>query len=429
MTHDSRRPIDDDATVVRAAPTNPTHPARSSRPATVSGADAPLPEAGGNRLVRAANPILLLASQLRTTLDMPDIGVLRERAVDAVKRFDAAAEAAGADRQAAMTARYVLCTMLDESILDAPWGDQTGWQRQTLLVSFHGETYGGEKFFLILEHLSRDMLRHIDLVELMYLCLALGFGGRYLVEPGGLARLADLREDVYARIKAYRGTPPEALSTQWRGLDRPLLSRRGWPVGLALLAGLVVVGGVWVFLHSRLNGLGAPANAVLADIGLHGVPLPSTPVGPAPAPARLRDLLGDDARNGLVTVEDNPDGRSVLHLAATGMFPSGGADVAAKDEALIGRIGKVLDSLRGRIVVVGHTDDQPIRSTRFKDNFELSTARAKNVGAILARQLADPRRIETSGAGDSQPVATPPSLPANRARNRRVDILFIPEAG
>src|SRR5690349_10960765 len=142
MTHDSRRPIDDDATVVRAAPTNPSHPARSPRPAPVSGANAPLPEAGGNRLVRAANPILLLASQLRTTIDMPDIGLLRERAVDAVKRFDAAAEAAGADRQAAMTARYVLCTMLDESILDAPWGDQTGWQRQTLLVSFHGETYG-----------------------------------------------------------------------------------------------------------------------------------------------------------------------------------------------------------------------------------------------------------------------------------------------
>jgi type VI secretion system protein ImpK len=37
--------------------------------------------------------------------------------------------------------------------------------------------------------------------------------------------------------------------------------------------------------------------------------------------------------------------------------------------------------------------------------------------------------VETSGAGDSQPVATPPSQPANRARNRRVDILFIPEAG
>jgi type VI secretion system protein ImpK len=143
----------------------------------------------------------------------------------------------------------------------------------------------------------------------------------------------------------------------------------------------------------------------------------------------LRQLLADDARRGVLSVDEKADGQAIVRLAATEMFPSGGADVAADQAALLGRVAHALNQVRGRIVVVGHTDDQPIRSLRFKDNFELSAARARNVSAILTRDLDDPRRLESSGAGSSQPIATPPDLPVNRARNRRVDILFIPEAG
>lgn len=432
MPIEPRLPRDDDATVVRAATPPPgesmPRATRETAPSIPESARE-LPAAGGNPLVRAANPLLLLAAQLRTSAEMPDMALLRERAVAGIRRFDAMASQAGVDAQTGVAARYVLCTMLDEAVLDSPWGEHTGWQRQTLLVTFHDETYGGEKFFVILDRLCQDMVRHIDLVEMMYLCLALGFGGRYLVESGGLARLADRREDLYRRIAAYRSAAPAELSPRWRGLDRPLRPRRGLPVWIAGLAAAVILLGTWIYLHERLNGIGEPVNARLAAIGLRGVPLPATAVVAKPAPVSLRDLLGDDARNGALAIDERPDGQTVLRLAATEMFPSGGADVAPVQAALIGRVGKALNQVRGRIVVVGHTDDQPIRSLRFKDNFELSTARARNVGAILVKQLDDPRRVETSGAGDSQPVATPAELPANRARNRRVDILFVPEAG
>jgi type VI secretion system protein ImpK len=77
--------------------------------------------------------------------------------------------------------------------------------------------------------------------------------------------------------------------------------------------------------------------------------------------------------------------------------------------------------------VVGHTDDQPIRSLKFKDNFALSAARARAVQQVLGEGLDNPGRLEASGAGDSQPIALPPNLPANRARNRRVELMYIPE--
>nr|WP_255494816.1 type IVB secretion system protein IcmH/DotU [Luteibacter sp. Sphag1AF] len=388
-----------------------------------------MPSAGGNPLVRAANPLLLLAAQLRNSPRPPDPGLLRERAVLYIRRFEERAARAGADAQASVAARYVLCTMIDEAVLDSPWGEQTGWSQQTLLVTFHGETYGGEKFFAILDRLILDMGRHGDLVELMYLCLALGFGGKYLVEPGGMARLADRREDVYRRIMAYRTATPAALSPRWQGVSRPVKPQRSLPVWMAALVACSVLAGAWIYLRTRLNEQTGPLSARLATIGLHGVRLPAAAV---PAKARasgLRQLLAEDTRNGVISVDEQADGQATIGLAASEMFRSGGADVAADQAALLGRVAQALNQVRGHVIVVGHTDDQPIRSSRFKNNVELSTARARSVTTILTRTLDDPQRVEARGAGASQPVATPPDLPANRARNRRVEILFVPEAG
>jgi type VI secretion system protein ImpK len=94
---------------------------------------------------------------------------------------------------------------------------------------------------------------------------------------------------------------------------------------------------------------------------------------------------------------------------------------------LLHAITAALNQVPGRVIVVGHTDDQPIRSLKFKDNFALSAARARSVTQLLGQGLDDPARLESSGAGASQPIAVPPDLPANRARNRRVEIMYIPE--
>jgi type VI secretion system protein ImpK len=79
------------------------------------------------------------------------------------------------------------------------------------------------------------------------------------------------------------------------------------------------------------------------------------------------------------------------------------------------------------VIVVGNTDDQPIHSLKYKDSFALSAARADAVVKILDDGLNDPGRLESSGAGASKPIASPANLPANRAKNRRVDLVYIPE--
>ncbi|MEX3809670.1 type IVB secretion system protein IcmH/DotU [Paraburkholderia sp. BR13439] len=384
----------------------------------------------GNPLVRAANPLLLLTVQLRHSVSPPaDVGRLREQAVAQVRSFERHAQSAGVDTQAIMAARYVLCTMLDEAVNNAPWGDMSGWAQKTLLVTFHGEAYGGAKFFQILDRLSVDFSRHLDLIELMYICLALGFGGRYLVEPGGLARLADIQDDLYRRIRGLREAPATELAPHWRGVeDRRNPVMRHVPLWVAASAAAVVLLGAFLVFFTKLNAIAAPVSAQLAAIGLENAPPPQG-IAPAPAAARvtLKQLLAPQEQAGQLSVDEQSDGRDTVRLAAAELFPSGGADIAPDVVPLLHRITWALNQLKGRVIVVGHTDDQPVRSLSFKDNFALSTARAQNTQRILAQGLDDPNRLEASGAGSSQPSATPVDLPANRARNRRVEILYIPE--
>ncbi|MBB5459491.1 type IVB secretion system protein IcmH/DotU [Paraburkholderia sp. Cpub6] len=384
-----------------------------------------------NPLVRAANPLLLLTVQLRHSVAPPtDVGRLREQAVAQVRSFERYAQGAGIDTQSIVAARYVLCTMLDESVNNAPWGDLSGWAQKTLLVTFHGEAYGGAKFFQILDRLSVDFSRHLDLIELMYICLALGFGGRYLVEPGGLARLADIQDDLYRRIRGLREAPAAELAPHWRGVeDRRNPVMRHVPMWVAASAAAVVLLGAFLVFFTKLNALAAPVGAQLAAIGLENTPPPQTVATPAPTAARvtLKQLLAPQEQAGQLTVDEQTDGRDTVRLAAAELFPSGGADIAPDVVSLLHRITSALNQVKGRVIVVGHTDDQPVRSLTFKDNFALSTARAQNTQQILAQGLDDPHRLEASGAGSSQPIATPADLPANRTRNRRVEILYIPE--
>lgn len=378
-----------------------------------------------NPLVQAATPLLLLAVQLRHSAQLPEVARLREQVMAQIRRFEQRARQGGAPVEAVTAARYVLCALLDEAVLNAPWGERSGWSQKTLLVVFHSESYGGAKFFQILERLCADVRRHLDLIELMYLCLALGFVGRYQIEAGGLARLGEIQDDLYRCIRAERGAAPDSLAPRWRGVEDRRRLGRFLPLWAAALLGLSVLVVAFVWFQTRLSTLAAPISAQAAQWGLApATPPDATPL--PPPPLRLKQLLAAPERDGVVQVDEQPDGQTRVRLSSAAMFASGGVDVEPDQRGLIAQIAAAIDQLPGRVIVVGHTDDVPVRSLRFADNYALSAARAQAVAQLLRAQLATPGRVEALGAGDSQPLARPPHLPANRARNRRVDILFQP---
>jgi type VI secretion system protein ImpK len=384
---------------------------------------------GLNPLVRAANPLLDLVVPLRTMSSPPNIEVLRETLVQAVRRFEAEARNAGVNAEAIAAARYALCTLLDETIACTPWGAGSAWSTRSLLVAFHHEAWGGEKFFLILQRLSKDARANIASLELMYLCLALGLEGRYRVAENGRSQLETVRERLLLLIRKERPAPEPALSLHWQPAPAAVKSLRGLlPAWVALAS----CGALLLVLHLGytflLNRASDPVFASLGRLRIEAPPAPPEPPTPAAPsasqPSGLAGFLAPEVEQGLVSVREGAD-RTTVTIRGDGMFASGSADMSGNFLPLIHRIGDALKPLSSRVLVVGHTDDtRPKLSTRFPSNWELSRARAQSVSRLLAQRAGPEERYAAEGRGDTEPLVANDS-PATRARNRRVDIVVL----
>ena len=112
--------------------------------------------------------------------------------------------------------------------------------------------------------------------------------------------------------------------------------------------------------------------------------------------------------------------RSIVTIAGDGFFESSSAEVSGAVRPLLAQVAQALAQVPGSVLVTGHTDNQPIRSLRFPSNWHLSQERAREVARILGDSIGA-QRLQAEGRADAEPVA-PNDTPANRARNRRVEI-------
>src|SRR5437868_3782102 len=173
---------------------------------------------GVNPLVAEAAPLLQLMARLRNTLNQPDPGDLRERAVGAMRVFEQRMRDRGLPLEQLPPAHYALCASLDDVVLNTPWGSSGVWDTRPLVSTFHQEVRSGERFFDLLSQMRQNPGRFISVIELMYLCLSLGFQGRYRLSPRGPAELDRLREETYALIVCQRLAPEPDLSLLWMGV-------------------------------------------------------------------------------------------------------------------------------------------------------------------------------------------------------------------
>ncbi len=120
-------------------------------------------------------------------------------------------------------------------------------------------------------------------------------------------------------------------------------------------------------------------------------------------------------------------GEMVVKLPSRVLFPSGSATLSKGGEEALAEVAAVLKTMRHRrFTVAGHTDNVPIRSKEFANNWELSSARAVNVTQMLVRKGVRPRSLVAAGYGEFAPVATNKSK-AGRQRNRRIEIILEPD--
>jgi type VI secretion system protein ImpK len=378
--------------------------------------------AGIHPLLTAAGQILALIGQLRRTTSHDDPAALRQQLLACIADFERQAAAGGVPRPKVSAARYLLCTFVDETIAQTPWGCIGPWAERNLLQEFHEERSGGEKAFQLLDRLGQEPEANADLLELFYVCLRLGFEGRYRGLPNGRATLDALATRMLGVIRpSDAAAGARELAPHWQGVAAP--SRREaavlplW-VLTALTAALVL--GIFLFFNARLD---AQTRPVLRQI----VALPSALTAArheAAKQPRLAAALRAEATSGAITVADEAQ-RSLITLAADALFVPGSARIDSRQQALLARVAQALKDTPGQIAVIGHTDDAAVSSPQFPSQWHLSHERARAVLALLAQGGVAADRLRAEGRADAEPLQRNDSAAA-RTRNRRIEIELRP---
>jgi chemotaxis protein MotB len=133
--------------------------------------------------------------------------------------------------------------------------------------------------------------------------------------------------------------------------------------------------------------------------------------------AATKKELGLEVRHDAVGVR--------VSLAASSVFPEGEFKMKRSSLQVLNQLGELLKQTNKKVIIEGHTDDQPITSSTVPSNWELASLRATSVVRYLIKsQNMDPKRLAAISYADQKPLV-PNDTPENRAKNRRIEILIV----
>jgi chemotaxis protein MotB len=140
---------------------------------------------------------------------------------------------------------------------------------------------------------------------------------------------------------------------------------------------------------------------------------------------KIDAYIEDNGLNSQLTTELNSF-QLVLRISDNALYSSGSATIKTEARQLAIAIAEMLGNYpQYEVVVSGHTDDRPIRTAQFSDNWDLSSSRALNfMKILLSNDALEPKRFSAIGFGEYQPVETN-TTDAGRAANRRVEVSII----
>lgn len=403
-------------------------------------ASVPLPQlegtavsAGPNPILDAARPLLLLLSNVRIARQVPPIAPLMDTVVKGIDSFEASLRATGVDENQVRTAKYVICATADDIVQNLPNTDRLLWTQYSMLSRYFQTRDSGVGFFAELDKLRTNPTVNFDLLSLMHACLSLGFEGKYRV-AGGDVPLQQIRRDLFQMLRNLRARTSLAIGPHWRGQEIPpehlCHPLPAWVVASGALGILLAAFLAFRWLLGDASEASAGRLAILHPQGEITLARASfKPLEPVVIPQttqleRIRKALAEEIGQGRVSA-DYAGKDIVIRLLNDAVFDKGSATVSDTFLKAIGRISVTLETEKGDIRIVGHTDDTRLKSTiKFKDNQDLSEQRAKAVALLLLPGLSNPGRLKTSGLADTAPLNTA-KTPEARAMNRRVEV-FIP---
>lgn len=380
-----------------------------------------------NPLLEAAQPLLQALADMPAALDSEQVDIFHGLLTREVICFQSLCDSAQIRHEHTVGASYALCTAIDEAAHSTRWGgaaerDSDGagvWAGRQLAVAFHDDARGGDKVFLLIGRLVAGPDEHIDLLELLYFVLGLGFEGRYATAGNGRRQIETIRHRLFALLSASRAEVPNELSPHWRGVaagrSKRLRSVPPWLTALVAALALTALFGVYKFKLLQMQA------DVVQRVAAIGAVRPTVSVAPPTRALRLKELLSAEIGRGTVSVQEDAS-QSAVTFKGDEMFVAGQSSLSARVLPVLAKVAAEIGQVSGTVRVVGHSDNRPIRTRTVSGNQVLSERRAAAVAAVLEAEGVDHARLKVEGRADIEPVADN-ATPAGRARNRRVEIV------
>lgn len=161
-------------------------------------------------LSEVAAPCLTLVLQLRQAHDFGDKDTLRKRVQELLRQFESEAKESGYGSEEIRMSLFALVAFLDETILASEWSQKDDWLANSLQLEYFDRFDAGEEFFAILGKLRQRRGAGSSVLKIYYLCLVLGFKGKYQFLDR--EKLRDVIDDVASALGPEKGRGDVALS-------------------------------------------------------------------------------------------------------------------------------------------------------------------------------------------------------------------------
>ena len=382
-----------------------------------------------NHILRLAQPLFWLLDELSPELESAArLDALRAEARTRLTTFKNASLAAGLNAGSIEAVHYCFCAAIDQagSQVRGRANSLRGvWLQHGLLAEFYNENACGQRCRGWIEKLQQTPNASANALEVIAELTERGLRDERGLPLPKIALPA--RQQLASATADIPHITHERWIPEWPGpVNKPLpevlllreapLERSWQPI--VVVTGLIVTGivlGLTFMLHRQRQdnqALVAKVEALSAQL------------------VKQRESLGDRIARALAPEAgvapvgiSTKDDRIYLAFNSDEGFASGRADLTPTLARQLDRLATVLADTRGKVTVLGHTDDAPGPRDRMESNLALSTARATAVGRHLQESGITSDRLSIIGRGVKDPVGDNRTA-AGRALNRRVEIVL-----
>lgn len=376
---------------------------------------------GDNAILAFASDIISLAANLQTLAPNGSIEQLRLDVEHLFNELGEQFKRHGVAQEVALTARYLLCCLVDELVLNTPWGAQGYWSQQTLLSKYHNETSGGEKCFLIIDKILQQPNANADLLELSYVCLSLGFKGKYRIAQNGENELLHTSHRLSQAIAIQR-PETDVLSPHGESKKgKTQLTYNSVPLNLVLFVLFFIFAVLYAVYLSNLHTRSAPIFQMLESIAVNDLPTLDKSESEYNATAIREQLsirLAESIARGQIDITQS-NGLVTIRLISPALFPPGSTKVNDKALPAVTTLNNAILRHADSILIVGHTDS----TGQADSNWVISRQRADAVQSWLLSSQPSVKHSDTQGLADTQPLINA----RNASENRRVEIILLPK--